>query len=150
MKLEDFYFRVWDISKKRFYNDLEFSMLPSDKDSLNINLGIIFAKNLETASMFGSNYEIELFTGFYDKNKKQIYEGDIVGLYDIFNNIYERREVVFENAQFALKHQNTKYGHIPLANLYQTQKELDNIDFKTLRGIKVIGNIHENSELLNY
>lgn len=93
---------------------------------------------------------IELFTGFYDKNKKQIYDGDIVGLYDIDGNICEKRRVVFENAGFVLKHQKAIYGDIPLANLYQIQKELDNIDSKTLRDIEVIGNIHENSELLNY
>lgn len=92
------------------------------------------------------DFDICLCTGFYDKEGNKIYEGDIVELYD--TDMYEKRKVVFENAGFVLRHKKAIYGNIPFGNLYQTQKELDNIDSKTLSGIKVIGNIHENPELL--
>ncbi len=148
MKLQELDFRVWDISKKIYYNNLQFSMTPGDKKTFSINLGIIFAKNLESASILSSNYEVELYTGFKDEKGDKIYEGDIVGLYDTDTHIYEKRKVVFENAGFVLKHKKVIYGNIPLINLYQAQKELDNIDSKTLVYIKTIGNIHKNKDLL--
>ncbi len=140
MKLKDIDFRVWDISKKVFYNDLGFSILPSSSCSktFRMDLAITFAKNLESACMLSSNYEVDFYTGFRDRNGKKIYEGDIV----CFSG--EFRKVVFEKGAFALKLQKERYGFI---FFYLLQKEYGT-DATKLENIEVIGNIHENPELL--
>jgi hypothetical protein len=67
---------------------------------------------------------IEQFTGLLDKNGKEIYEGDIVLDCDEDINM----DVIFENGIFCTCNTNSIY-------------EMDDIE--------VIGNIHENPELLN-
>lgn len=82
----------------------------------------------------GNRFKIEQFTGLYDKHGTEIYEGDIVnfkGLFDI--DKCENVEIVFDKGEFCIKW-NGSICHNLLAL---------NID-----SIEVIGNIHENSELL--
>lgn len=80
MKLQDLDFRVWDISEKVFYDNLGLSILPSSSPSksLRMDLAITFAKNLETACMLISNYEIELYSCIKDMHGNKLYENDIV------------------------------------------------------------------------
>ena len=84
--------------------------------------------------------QIELFTGFYDKNKKQIYEGDIVsfeadshdmGILTIVG------EVAFKNGRFIIKGYEDLFPHYSFFDFISRYKD-----------IRIIGNIHENPELL--
>ena len=79
------------------------------------------------------------YTGLKDKNKKEIYEGDIVKIPDNYNKYGlfagEVREVYFAFGAFRLK---------PIRNENVIGNHLeDNFEFE------IIGNIFENPELLN-
>lgn len=133
MKLKDIDFRVWDISKKVFYNDLEFSMLPNpNRKTFKIDLAITFAKNLESACMLISNYEIELYTGLKDFKGERVYQGDIV--YFEYQGAMGKEVtlgvIAFENYCFCCKVFSMLY---PLSAV--------NI-------LRVVGNIHEDLDNL--
>jgi uncharacterized phage protein (TIGR01671 family) len=81
------------------------------------------------------------FTGMLDKNGKEIYDGDILKVYFHYDGDYFTKEqlcaVVFEEAEF--------YGK-PFKN-----KGIQNSFYEALNQkeiIEIIGNIHENPELL--
>ncbi|WP_026943966.1 YopX family protein [Helicobacter rodentium] len=137
MKLKDIDFRVWDISKKVFYNDLGFSILPSSSCSktFRMDLAITFAKNLESACMLISNYEVDFYTGFRDRNDKKIYEGDIVAHYAEGGGIEYYSKVVFNQEKGAFEFVCIEH---PITTTFD---ELANPD------IGVVGNIHENKDL---
>ena len=86
------------------------------------------------------------FTGLLDKNGKKIYEGDIVRhpyVDPIFRDLVEPKdgdgvtsEVVFHDGAFVVKYDVNDYIYL---------------DGFTRHGyVEVIGNIHENSELVKY
>lgn len=80
------------------------------------------------------------YTGLDDKTGKEIYEGDIIQ----FTNPKMIAEVVWAYAAFHLKwhHENTK--RIRLRGLSETEPIFHNIHL-----FEVIGNIHDNPELLS-
>ena len=74
---------------------------------------------------------LEQYTGFKDEDGKEIYEGDIIDLFGIY------LEVVWsqDEAKFDLTNNDFRVG----AFIF---------DKYTVSHIRVVGNIHENSELL--
>jgi uncharacterized phage protein (TIGR01671 family) len=75
------------------------------------------------------------FIGICDKNGKEIYEGDIV-LFEIVGLGRGKEEVVFTDGSFAIH--NKEMGNLSFME----------IDRKRYEIIEVIGNIHENKNLL--
>ncbi|TLE13759.1 hypothetical protein LS72_009615 [Helicobacter apodemus] len=136
MKLQELDFRVWDISKKIYYNNLEFSMMPGDKKTFSINLGIIFAKNVESASMLSSNYEVELYTGLKDKSGNKIYEGDIIAHCVDGGGVEYYSKIEF----------NHKRGMFEFVCI--EHPVISDFSSPLNPSIEVIGNIHENPKLL--
>ena len=120
MKLQDFDFRVWDNGKYHY-------PIKVNNDILDINLSI------------GINDEIELFTGLYDKNGKKIYEGDILYFSkDCSEGEVFKYQVLFKEGAFYLF--ESYNGFVDDEDLIS---EFD------LKELQVIGNIHENADLLN-
>ena len=98
---------------------------------------------------FSDNYIVEQYTGLIDKNGKEIYEGDVVNIRDgvVFldsmrnkhDNSFGIGEVMWNWGGFWVR----PFGGGPCASLAEFIREKECCDC-----IEVIGNIHENPELL--
>ena len=116
-------FRAWDKKEKRFIN-FEGKPIIEDMDSE----GLIFFPDdnqLPHRGMHNKEFILMQFTGLKDKNGKEIYESDIIFWEDKPSYKYNS-EIKFEDGCF-----------LPICNLIRQK-----ISFE------VIGNIHENPELL--
>jgi uncharacterized phage protein (TIGR01671 family) len=95
---------------------------------------------LRFAEMNPDAYIVEQFTGLKDKNGKDIYEGDILAWH---SNIYRKHDwvglVLYRGAGFAVQESDKSYS---------SPEWLDCACRKDANIIEVIGNIHENPELL--
>lgn len=112
-------FRAWDIEMKRYvYPELWDNKMPTNWKQFFI---------------------LEQFTGLYDKNGKEIYEGDIVNHGDNFPSVvkYDEKECAFR-----LFEDKPKY-----ARGYRFYPRDHEINAYT-SPIEIIGNIHENPELV--
>lgn len=151
MKLKDFDFRIWD--GKKYINNVKggvyihkindyIKCLKRNQDC--------YDYEFELDDLDNSNLEIELFTGFYDKNGKKIFEGDILE--------YTRWcEQYMEDAE----HSETIYKVVCFDTNGGLYSKLLNGEFgwffehfmndknNTIEEMSIIGNIHENKELLN-
>lgn len=89
--------------------------------------------------LFDKNFTIEQYTGLKDKNGKEIWESDVLQISDSsfkYLVIYKRSSFVLEHLDIDLK--GDAWGNLDRIT------DSDMQDFK----LEVIGNIHENPELL--
>lgn len=129
MKLKDFDFRIWHKDSDSFVDmnvsDTDLRIIPADGDSM----------------------ELELWSGFYDSKGTKIYEGDIVK-YDSNTNPLV---AVFEISTFYIvdtsieKDLQVDCG-TRLQAIYDNRS--NGYTNQKLECLKVLGNIHENPELL--
>ena len=126
MKLSVFNYRLWNKYDEGYCDFLDGNLkrtIPIDDDE----------------------WEIELWTGFCGKNNKKIFENDIVKHLDT-NLEYL---VEFHNASFImspLKYQHRREFQLSISIFFSTiSKEAVNNKFNFL---EIIGNIHENKNLL--
>lgn len=116
--------------KVRVWDDVLNEMLYGRVEQFDDMLGFRFEKHLET-----ENPIYMWSTGLKDKNKKEIYEGDIVKANLRFFDIVDQKcRVIFHNGSFGLQ-----YGY--LLDYFKPLATWDDIE--------VIGNIYENPELLD-
>ena len=113
-------FRVWSDYWKKYATEAELYMDGSVDATFEDDDGVPHHENTDLV--------VEFPTGLKDKNGKEIYEGDIVKC-----GPYSARPIVFEEGRYWLG------------------EEPDDLFFSSgffHGGIEVIGNIHENPELL--
>ena len=130
-------FRVWDGSTmwnpETLTGDNNNTILKFYNPQKGIGWGL-FDYKYDYRIASGEYNNLMQYTGLKDKNGKEIYEGDILKAY---GKEITRFVVSFSNASFILYHQFGRWGL--LARLF----ELDDMP------AEIIGNIHENPELLD-
>ncbi|EAL0338061.1 hypothetical protein BTQ32_07855 [Campylobacter coli] len=144
MKLKDFDFRIWDNTEKRYLNEIELHKY----DKSPVEAGTTFTETdriNEVEFVKNKNdLEIELFTGYYDYKGNKIYIGDIIECLVFTNekNLEIFYEIICFDMELGLcsKLSNGDGGY-----LFDLRRHKNN---KTIEDVWVVGNIHENKELL--
>ncbi|HHP0319272.1 TPA: YopX family protein [Campylobacter jejuni] len=154
MKLKDFDFRIWDNIENKYIKTSEGLYIENTEhnDASNCNRII---ENYDHAGFAADHpynwknkeyynnenaFSIELFTGLYDKNGNKIYEGDVLFSF----------EGCSEGEAFKYK-AVLKEGAFYLVECGDDGEEYDEdlISEFRLEELEIVGNIHENKELLN-
>lgn len=126
-------FRVWDKNAKMFTFD---QLLHQSGRMFTMYVGYTLVDPQH------NNYIIQQFTNLKDKNKKEIYEGDIVRIQtkdDPEDLQWEIDEIIYDSGAFVLKNARISF-YEGLLRDYIMENDLCDIE--------VIGNILENPELL--
>lgn len=123
--MREFKFRIWDSEYKEMLYSGNMLSQESGRVYANYNIGTVRA-------FPDGCYSVMQYTGLKDSNKKEIWEGDIVcGLF--FDTDYMSDISVTCPVVWVERHACFNIGH----------------RHWTLNSIRVVGNIHENPELLN-
>ncbi len=145
MKLKDFDFRVWD--GRKYVNNIKGGVYIHKEDTdvkcLNRNQDC-YHYEFQLDDLDNSNLEIELFTGYYDDKGNKIYVGDIIECLTLTNENHSEifYEIICFDMELGLcsKLSNGDGGY-----LFDLRRHKNN---KTIEDVYVVGNIHENKELL--
>ena len=121
MKLKDIDFRVWSKLENRYIEYPASAKLDDDVKEL---------------AKLGDDKELEFWTGLRDLNNTKIYKGDIVANYAEGGGIEYYSKVVFNQEKGVFEFVCIEH------TVTATFDKLENVD------IGVVGNIHENPELL--
>ncbi|EAH8607704.1 hypothetical protein I9C86_07130 [Campylobacter jejuni] len=136
MKLRDFDFRIWDEDNEEFYKNPSIFKIKQIKGPHNVVLSSYSDNERINFEGYDRKFEVELFTRLYDKNGKKVYENDIVKAKNPFNYL-EAKISIHKEGTFYLEN---KSGHYMGSLIYLVEDEGYTIE--------IIGNIHENPELL--
>ncbi len=134
-------FRVWDKSVHTYEEAME-DMPPSGKM---VDWKYVKESNC-LLRVFNGEYPIMQFTGLKDKNGKKIFEGDILDLGQTVNGC-KLFSVEWSDKRIGWTLRYTEIMKNPREYEYDVA-DLFKIDYTTGEGVEVIGNIHENPELL--
>lgn len=131
-ELDKFDLRLWNRKEKEFYSleDLVLRYFDlTDEDGCPLYACIDEDQHLKPQYR---NWTIELYIEMKDKNGKKIYENDIIK-----HSMLKDAAVIKYSEEYALYFADAKRTKVSLANLADKPNS-----------IEVIGNIHENPELL--
>lgn len=136
--MRDIKFRAWNVDDEiMLYSDFNAMGFYSLENAQEI------AENTETVFMYHAytgdkDFVLLQYTGLKDKNGKEIYEGDIVSMFQGT----QKSEVLFDSGMFSVKRAyRTSFYHDELELRHE-------ILFNVIDTCEVIGNIYENPELL--
>jgi uncharacterized phage protein (TIGR01671 family) len=141
--MRELFFRAWDNKNKKMIKEC---FIWGDKQDNGLYKRV-FNNDFYNAWMFGGKdcegIILEQFTGMIDRNGKQVFEGDIVtsDLFSLSPDMPAYVTYYDERAVFIFKRPNP-----PMTGCWGYLKEL--VDPDDGFWIEVIGNIHQNPELL--
>ncbi|HEG0588557.1 TPA: hypothetical protein SB588_001076 [Campylobacter coli] len=142
MKLKDFDFRIWDNVENKYIEAKSYLCIAKKDNNKDCERILDVANDCSGYNDISFNnytddrYDIELFTGLYDKKDKKVYENDIVKVKSLYNYFLAKISIHKEGT-FYFEGKNGDYiGSL----IYLVEDEGYTIE--------AIGNIHENAELL--
>lgn len=135
LQLRLFRFRAWNFEAKEMVED----WFPIENNESLLSKKVIDLKEIIDAN----GLHIMQFSGLYDRNGREIYEGDILlareeGMDD------ELFSIVFDNGCFCLKDYPENQTEVLYRNWYSRVKGLNPQDIDTL--FDVIGHIYESED----
>ncbi|EAJ7578419.1 hypothetical protein AAH56_03725 [Campylobacter upsaliensis] len=126
MKLKDFDFRIYDNNTNKFIE-------------LNIS------DNIRAIPRKNDDLMLELWSGYFDKNGNKIYEGDIIKYVYVFNH------TLLDKYMLKRLPKKVSIGYVGIDDFLGFRilknKELQCF-MKDVTNIEIIGNMHENADLL--
>jgi len=136
--METVKFRVWN-GKEMVYDIMAgkfgiFYVNPEKGDGLNTKDTACLSEN---TTKYPEGTPLMQFTGLLDRNGKEIYEGDIIKYFQPYANKWDTHIVLWDD-KFA------GFGMFEFNNEWCKES-----DWLKIKEIEIIGNIYENSELLN-
>ncbi|HED4908998.1 TPA: hypothetical protein R4782_001745 [Campylobacter jejuni] len=141
---------MWDKTKEEFLKK-EPTLIKIDNERVIAGrISRFYANTADITDMFignGNDLEIELWTGYFDKNENKIYENDIIKNESLEEIYYITRDNTYKMFKIII------YDKDCNENLYRKKNPADINLLKMLvsdKNMSVIGNIHENPELLKY
>ena len=130
-------FRAWDKRNNKFADYFDLTFNPQQEQGCHID-SVFHEHNEQYQNYNNENVILMQYTGLKDKNGVDIYEGDVMSI----NHKTYTYKVVFENGSFKLYHLKDSLAEWGLLSRIHEMK-FEELEFE------VIGNIHQNPELLN-
>lgn len=135
-------FRVWDKISSQFFVPVYEDYKGNLKDLVIALKGDLFMRTSDSfihESMFPDRYKLNQYTGFKDIYYKEIYENDIVHVWDNGDGV-----IIFEDGMWKVEFKrNYREKVIKEAMNDWIEDEIHD------NGFEVIGNMYENPELIN-
>ncbi len=153
MKLQDLDFRVWDNKRKKYIENYVgiLKLFVFDKNTSDMKKAIELHElpnGFEEEFNLIDDGELELYSSFQDKNGKKIYEGDIVR-YRGQNLLISYERATWYIIDLSIDENIRVDCGTRLQGILECMKYYQNIDTENQIDVEVIGNIHENKNLLD-